>query len=57
MVKIFLNAFHIQYDLKQIYALSPLLFDFGLECAICKVQENQDGLDLNSICHFWSMMI
>jgi hypothetical protein len=33
--------FPIQSALKQGYALSPSLFNFTLECAIRKVQENQ----------------
>jgi len=33
--------------LKQGDALSPLLFNFGLECAIRRVHINQDGLKLN----------
>ena len=33
--------------LKQGDALSPLLFNFTLECAIRRVQVNQDGFKLN----------
>jgi hypothetical protein len=45
-------AFQIQNGLQQGEALSPLLYNFGLEYAIRKVPEIKEGLDLHGTHQF-----
>jgi len=43
------HSFKIRNGLKQGDALSPLLFNFALEYAILKIEEDKKGLTLNGL--------
>jgi hypothetical protein len=51
------DKFPIQNGLKRGDALSALLFNFGLEYAIRRVQKNQKGEKLNGTNQIWPVLM
>jgi len=41
------DAFPVENGLKQVDALLPLIYNFAVECAIRKIQGNEEQLELN----------
>ena len=51
------DMFSIKNGLKEGDALSPLFFNFVLECANTSVQVNQDDLQLNGKHQVWFLLL